>query len=162
MTTGKTIVEEIAYVDGAGYSQVRLDYTVVDHNPIQGTSYYRLKQTDYDGDYEYSGIAAVQNQNNAGIGVDMKVFPNPVICGQPFNIMYDIKDCKAMESFVVLYDVTGKEVFSKVIMQEENNTIFAVDPSNKLRPGIYLLVGSSNSKFTDRKKIVITEGNWYS
>ena len=42
----------IETVTGAGNSNSQMSYTIIDDNPIHGISYYRLKQTDYDGQYE--------------------------------------------------------------------------------------------------------------
>ena len=39
-------------VAGAGNSNTQMDYSWVDLNPSMGVSYYRLKQTDYDGEFE--------------------------------------------------------------------------------------------------------------
>src|SRR5690606_4216243 len=42
--------EEIRFVDGAGFSQERLDYSFVDYDvSIAGNYLYRLIQTDFDG-----------------------------------------------------------------------------------------------------------------
>jgi hypothetical protein len=50
----------IGYVDGAGNSNRPLSYRFTDNQPLEGISYYRLRQTDYDGKYEYFGPVAVQ------------------------------------------------------------------------------------------------------
>jgi|GEM_PF-6805806 len=42
----------IGTVTGAGNSNSQMSYSIIDDNPLYGTSYYRLKQTDYDGQYE--------------------------------------------------------------------------------------------------------------
>jgi len=39
-------------VTGAGNSNGQMSYSAIDDNPVHGVSYYRLKQTDYDGQYE--------------------------------------------------------------------------------------------------------------
>jgi hypothetical protein len=52
--------EIIGFVDGAGNSSQTLHYEFIDHDPLPGISYYRLKQTDYDGSFEYSQWVAVQ------------------------------------------------------------------------------------------------------
>lgn len=44
--------EVIGTMNGAGNSNYILDYSFTDNNPLSGTSYYRLTQTDYDGQYE--------------------------------------------------------------------------------------------------------------
>ncbi|MBC7937914.1 MAG: choice-of-anchor D domain-containing protein [Rhizobacter sp.] len=50
-------------------------YDLEDRQPLDGISYYRLKQTDIGGIFTYSDIVAI-NRNNAQIS--MTVFPNPV------------------------------------------------------------------------------------
>ena len=42
----------IETVSGAGNTNSEMSYVVIDDNPLTGISYYRLKQTDYDGQYE--------------------------------------------------------------------------------------------------------------
>jgi hypothetical protein len=44
---------------GAGSSNSLLRYEYLDENPLSGISYYRLKQTDFDGEYEYFPIRSV-------------------------------------------------------------------------------------------------------
>ncbi len=49
----------VAQLNGAGNSTVTLDYSTRDEMPLKGISYYRLKQTDYDGMYSYSSPVAI-------------------------------------------------------------------------------------------------------
>jgi hypothetical protein len=64
----------IGEVDGAGDAHVRLDYQYIDYDPIPGISYYRLKQTDFDGQFEYFDPSVVfYEPSNV-----FKAFPNPV------------------------------------------------------------------------------------
>ncbi|MBI9065964.1 MAG: fibronectin type III domain-containing protein [Salinivirgaceae bacterium] len=48
-----------AKVNGAHFSNELIAYKYVDNKPFAGVSYYRLKQTDFDGKYSYSPIKAV-------------------------------------------------------------------------------------------------------
>ena len=54
--------QPIKFVEGAGNSNSILNYEIIDVNPFLGTSYYRLKQTDFNGKYSFSNIVSV----NAG------------------------------------------------------------------------------------------------
>ncbi len=67
---------DIGTIAGAGNSNQKLYYSFIDYNAFSGSSYYRLKQTDYDGRFEYSNIVSV-NCFDEIIG-DIKVYPNPV------------------------------------------------------------------------------------
>ncbi|MEZ4980276.1 MAG: hypothetical protein R2769_01560 [Saprospiraceae bacterium] len=53
--------EVIGKVDGAGNSNTIINYFFVDENKSKGLAYYRLKQVDFDGTYEYSAIVSVFN-----------------------------------------------------------------------------------------------------
>ncbi|MFP4288137.1 MAG: hypothetical protein ACLFQS_02675 [Bacteroidales bacterium] len=52
--------ETIGYANGAGFSSETIHYTFTDHTPIAGISYYRLKQTDFDGSYEYTSWQPIE------------------------------------------------------------------------------------------------------
>jgi hypothetical protein len=65
--------EDIETIEGAGNSQVRINYETSDGMPYQGVSYYRLKQTDFDGTSTYSFFKRVQIDG----GYQLKAFPNP-------------------------------------------------------------------------------------
>ncbi len=67
--------EEVGRVDGAGNSTERKSYRLIDHAPYKGKSYYRLKQTDFDGAYAYSSLISV---DMAGMMNNVTVRPNPM------------------------------------------------------------------------------------
>lgn len=52
---------EIGKIEGAGNSESPMNYLFTDDNPYIGTTYYRLKQVDYDGNFKYSEIINVEN-----------------------------------------------------------------------------------------------------
>jgi len=65
--------EPIGIVNGNGNSSTMINYNWTDDNPIKGTAYYRLKQTDYNGDFEYHGVKVTTcNQQE-----DFNIYPNP-------------------------------------------------------------------------------------
>lgn len=51
------------------------DYSLADRHPLNGTSYYRLKQVDADGKYVNSNIIAITRNN---VDNSITAFPNPV------------------------------------------------------------------------------------
>lgn len=54
----------IAIINGTGTSASQLYYEYTDYDVSDEISYYRLKQTDYDGNFIYSPIISVDNSNN--------------------------------------------------------------------------------------------------
>ena len=64
-------------------------------------------------------------------------------------------DVSGEEILVVVYDLVGKESYSKIIITEETgDNVYAIDPSNKLVPGIYLITATSKQSIFSKKLIV--------
>lgn len=59
--------EVVNLTNGAGNSSSILTYQSLDYNPYPRITYYRLKQTDFDGAFSYSGIQAVNMLNNESL-----------------------------------------------------------------------------------------------
>ena len=51
--------EKIGKVLGAGTASTTHSYSLEDTHPVAGISYYRLKQTDFNGEYSYSSVKCV-------------------------------------------------------------------------------------------------------
>jgi hypothetical protein len=82
----------------------------------------------------------------------LNVFPNPAN-GENVNI--SISTSKAQKVLVVVYDELGRESYSKVIFTgDSSESIFAIDPSGKLKPGIYMIAASSE-KTTLMKRLIV-------
>lgn len=58
-----TDFKEIGRLAGAGNSDRKLYYEYVDETPLKGFNYYRVKQTDYDGSYDYSPVVTMLMQS---------------------------------------------------------------------------------------------------
>lgn len=120
--------EEIAQIDGAGNSHSRLTYSTVDDRPLAGTNYYRLKQTDYNGDFVYSDIEAV----NLGEPERLKLYPNPTkqlltVEGNP----YELQELQ-------LLNIHGQVMPLYIEANPDNTNRLQLDLS-QLKTGIYLL-----------------------
>gem|GEM_PF-2616125 len=63
----------IGRVAGVGDSQQEQRYTFADAEPLPGRNYYRLRQVDFDGQFDYSGIVLAERPDKGGL----RVFPNP-------------------------------------------------------------------------------------
>lgn len=61
--------EKLISLPGAGNSDHLLNYSEADHDPLPGVSYYRLKQTDYDGKSSYSQIQSVEFNSTGKVAV---------------------------------------------------------------------------------------------
>ncbi|MFN8335710.1 MAG: T9SS type A sorting domain-containing protein [Cyclobacteriaceae bacterium] len=70
-----TQFETLAKISGAGTSSQAHSYSYIDASPFPKVTYYRLKQTDYDGASEYSKIIRVETSQEKER--KMSVYPNP-------------------------------------------------------------------------------------
>jgi len=146
--------EPIAEVEGAGTTIRTADYVTYDDVALGGVSYYRLKQTNYDGQSDYFKIVAVNFEQTSDGSCVLKVFPNPCL-GQ---CTIDLTDCKHNESAdikVEMVDAAGNLVFSHVPYRDFDGSFqFNIDVGNNLKPGVYIIRGASSSESYQNKVIV--------
>lgn len=74
-TDGKnfTSIAFIKSLSENGHSSSRLNYLFTDNNPAKGPNFYRLKQTDFDGRFEYSPVRMLSFNTTSSI----HIYPNP-------------------------------------------------------------------------------------
>ena len=70
-TDGRSFME-IGRVSGAGSTQQPQQYSLVHTEPAAGLNYYRLRQVDYDGQYEYFGPVSVRMASSAAV---LRLYP---------------------------------------------------------------------------------------
>ena len=140
--------EKVIDVPGAGNSTSLKEYYESDYQPYTGTSYYRLKQTDRNGNYTYFPLSIVKYNAN----MDMEFYPNPISAKEDLNIK--VSGYQNKEVLVVLRDISGREYFSKVLVIQEETGLFAIDATQQIPPGTYIIVASSNGDIYSRKIIV--------
>ena len=90
--------EEVGRTKGSGNSNERRTYDFIDEFPYLGISYYRLKQTDYDGKYEYFEPKSVEIKEDGG--------GNIVVCPNPASETVTIRS-KEGETFDLM-DICGR------------------------------------------------------
>ena len=103
--------EVLGFVPGAGNSSVPISYSFSDMRPLDGLAYYRLKQTDFDGKFEYFGpIAANYDFGLEGLEFKvMKQFSNWIIA-VPNDGVYNVE----------VYNLQGHRLASEKV---ENNLV---------------------------------------
>lgn len=109
-------------VPGNGTTSTSSDYTFIDRNLNSGVYKYRLKQEDFNGNFEYHYLSS-----NVQIGLPEKFdlsqnYPNP------FNPVTKINYGLPNTNFVSLkvYDVLGKEVIT-LVNEKQNAGSYTVD-----------------------------------
>jgi len=142
--------ESIVEKKGAGNSSQKINYAAIDDKPFGGITYYRLKQTDFDGKYSYSKSVPVEFNNGK---TAFNIYPNPVKAGESPRINFNFQEEK--EVLVILYTTTGELVYSKVIIVSKGNgPILAIDRSDILAPGIYFISATSNNDIYSEKLVI--------
>ena len=115
--------EVLDFVEGQGTITTTQNYTYLDKNPAKGNNYYRLKQMDYDEQFEYSHIVniTIEQYNNSTISI----FPNPV--QDELNII-------GGQGQITIYNLLGQPV-KQFTINTEQSTINLTD----LPSGQYIL-----------------------
>lgn len=115
----------IGLVNGAGNSLQIIQYSFTDNDPVKGVSYYKLKQTNFDGEFKYSDIITLKNM---GETYDhLEIYPNPT--NGVINFFLTNKE-NTIYSFSI-YNTLGTEIFHSVgkeipidISENENGFYF--------------------------------------
>lgn len=144
----------IAFVKGNGTSTAAHEYSFIDKKLPAGSYSYRLKQIDYNGNFEYSSVIEVKVSPNLKYDL-MQNFPNP------FNPETAIKFTIPQAGLVSakVYSITGTEV-KTLISKEMNAGSYEVkwdgrDNSGEfVTSGIYFVTLSSGT-FLETKKMVL-------
>lgn len=131
---GKTF-KTIGAVDGAGNSRVRQTYTFLDKLPYEGASYYRLKQVDFDGKFDYSPTVIVEWGGNTE-SYDAVLYPNPTLGNTSFNIRFN-SALEGLEAVIMVQDLTGKEILTKTFSAASVTQVKSND--EVLKPGVYIV-----------------------
>lgn len=145
----------IAFVRGNGTTTQQQSYSFVDKNVTTGSLYYRLKQIDFDGTFEYSSEVEVDIAPSS-FALEQN-FPNP------FNPSTSITFSLPSDANVSLkiFSILGEEV-AVIANNSLNAGIHTVnfDASN-LNSGVYLYRieanGIDGNNFTQVRKMMLTK-----
>jgi len=122
--------EIIANLNGAGNSNSIIDYSFVDYNPYSGVSYYRLKQTDFDGGFTYSDMVAVNVLSENELTFTAYQRESDLYLHVITNIVGKAE--------VEVYDCAGQLLLSKVEIIEKNESQIEIN-TDSYKPGVYII-----------------------
>ena len=132
--------ESIGTIKGAGNSTQIESYSFTDSKPLLGTNYYRLKQTDFNGETTNSKIIALHNQPDKNI--ELLISPNPA--NNFINVLYQNPN---ENDEINIHNILGKIVIKSTGLNK-------VDVS-ELENGIYNVQVITNDENILNKKIII-------
>jgi hypothetical protein len=140
--------EEVTIVKGQGTIHSKTNYSAVDENPLPGTSYYRLKQTDFDGKFTYSDLKKVENTNGK---IYLTIYPNPVV---DHKFHFELSGIEpGVEVPVKIVNLQGSSVLGASYKADQSGRIRATLDVNGISSGLYLVI--INTATGLRNKIVI-------
>ncbi len=120
-------------INGAGNSNSMLNYNWIDNDPYPSITYYRLKQTDFDGKFEYFQIIAINSKESGAFEIS-DLFPNPTT--GLVNFTYKGNDDK--ELLIQIYNPVGVLVKEQLINNLQNNVQNTIKVAN-LAEGLYFI-----------------------
>ncbi|HEU4717033.1 MAG TPA: FG-GAP-like repeat-containing protein [Bacteroidia bacterium] len=141
-TRDGTNFETVTTVDGAGNSTQTLHYETVDEHPYDGLSYYRLKQTDFNGHATYSGVVPVEFDNGGAL---FNMYPNPSDGTVHFTFPGDPEE----EVTLRVFDLSGREVSTKTAAASSLMSDVEI-----FEPGIYIVRIEKGGKQFCRRLVV--------
>lgn len=137
-------------VPGSGNTVMRKDYIFTDKSPLQGRSYYRLKQTDYNGDGETFRAVLLDFGKAARSFALTTAGPNPFIN----ELQVTFTSEKEGSAEFLLYNVQGKVSFREMIEMAQGVNTVNLSILNDLPPGIYFLKMSSGDESIEPLKLI--------
>ena len=110
-----------------------------DEKPLNGISYYRLKQVDFDGKYTFTPLRSIKNSKE----LDFTLYPLPAKDQVIINYNHEKIDQ------IQLIDVLGNQI---EVIQKNINGESILDVSD-LKSGIYTVILTVGDKTINRKLI---------
>lgn len=100
---------ELSFIQGAGTIESFQNYEYLHHDAPVGDNYYRLKQIDFNGVFEYSNVEVVQVSKVYTIQ-RVKIYPNPTVD----TISIELSEA-SVSGDIVVFDAQGKIVLNKAV-----------------------------------------------
>jgi len=135
--------QQVLIEKGAGNSDEVLNYLEYDYSPLAGVSYYRLKQTNFDGAFTYSNMVSISNFNDDVVNVN----PNPN--NGNFKIQGNLKNAD-----LSILNMLGKVVYQYHITDLSKDGGHNIDLTH-LSNGMYMLQINTEDKTISEKINVI-------
>lgn len=136
------IFEKIGKVNGNGTKNEISTYHF-DYHFDRNFAFYRLKQIDFDGQFEYSEIIKIQPDMSV---VNVQIFPNPA--KDAITITVNDIDISG-DAQVVIQDYLGRIVYAETIQTMNQNISVS-----SISAGTYLVVVEINGLSTKQKLII--------
>ena len=132
----------IGSLNGAGNSSDILTYSFVDSNPSLKINYYRLKQIDFNGSFEYSKIRSVSFETIN----TFYIYPNPATS----SVSITLSGESIAPYNISLLNQLGKRTLESIIYAN-SPTILSIE---NIQGGQYILQATNGTEFFSQKLII--------
>ena len=134
--------EAIGRIQGSGSTKEARNYSFTDEWPLAGRSYYRLRQTDFDGTTEIFPAVMV-NRSQAASGVMLS--PNPVGEDAPRLVLTGLSEREALR--LTVSDLNGRVIWLGSLEPQPGGLIDqSIEQIATLQPGVYLLSATQSGR----------------
>ncbi|HNP94173.1 MAG TPA: hypothetical protein PKJ63_01045, partial [Cyclobacteriaceae bacterium] len=141
---------DLVSVKGAGTKSGESIYQHVDHVPLLGTSYYRLRQTDFDGIRSYSEIVKVQPDLSRS---QLILTPNPIENGvNPRLLLSGLSPNEPVR--ILVSDLLSRSISKFDLITDEQGRISTELELRDLPSGVYLLIIQNQTGRLNQRLVV--------
>ncbi len=119
---------------GAGTTNELNKYDLQDTNPLNGTNYYRLEQTDWDGKKTILSMISVDANGSDAI----QIYPNPVERGHSLELKFQGLTPDTDQSIVIINQL-GQQVYNSIIHVDEIGSFIGSFKIPQLSTGSYFI-----------------------
>jgi hypothetical protein len=147
---------EVGFVNGKGNSNTEQSYNFENKDISSGSYNYRLKQTDYNGNYKYFNLNGPVSIGTPSKYAVSQNYPNP------FNPVTKIDYEVASDSKVKIsiFDITGRELQTLLNERKPAGYYSLTFNAENLSSGTYfyrVIADEGNQKFAETKKMILVK-----
>lgn len=134
--------ENLGRVEGAQNTNAIQQYALIDNHPADGIQYYRLKQVDINGSFNYSNIVPVKF-NSDDVTETIRIVPNPA------NAIVNVVLTDDADASLTIFNSLGQSMLN-INAQSSNLISFDISALNN---GVYTLQLVQNGTISNSKLI---------
>ena len=140
---------KIGEVKGNGTTSDQQEYSFIDEHPLTAENYYRLKQVDVDGHYEYTEIVEVTFAEIT-TPPSISIYPNPLNQNNKLNI--EVSGAETI-SEIIITNIEGQIVYTSPLPQVTRSQIADLN----LPSGIYIVTARTQAEHLLTSRLIINQ-----